>query len=134
MNCDSVQQNASVCNLHALHRKKTSLPGAPSSARILRLRWGCATRPSQLLHVPFCPKRMIAIRPKPLTVFPPTQNRHFDRSCSRSYREQRSGEIRFSTSPFPSHHRALVLAFASSPPPATNAPLPPPSRILLWVG
>src|SRR5438270_6705416 len=27
----------------------------------------------------------------------PTQNRHFDRSCLWFYREQRSGEIRFST-------------------------------------
>jgi hypothetical protein len=26
-----------------------------------------------------------------------TQNRHFDRSCSQPHREQRSGEIRFST-------------------------------------
>ncbi len=29
---------------------------------------------------------------------PSTKNRHFDRSCSRHHREQRSGEIRFSTS------------------------------------
>src|SRR5216683_1843587 len=62
MNCDSVPQNASLCKLQGAPPEKTSLPGAPSSARILRLRWGCATHPSQLLllHVPFCPKRRIA--------------------------------------------------------------------------
>src|SRR5258705_4569652 len=30
-------------------------------------------------------------------LLPTTKTRHFDRSCSRSHREQRSGEIRFST-------------------------------------
>jgi hypothetical protein len=35
----------------------------------------------------------------PLSLFshPTHKNRHFDRSCSQSHREQRSGEIRFST-------------------------------------
>jgi hypothetical protein len=35
-------------------------------------------------------------------LFPKTKIRHFDRSCSQSYREQRSGEIRFSTGVSPS--------------------------------
>jgi hypothetical protein len=33
----------------------------------------------------------------PLLSNHPTHNRHFDRSCSQSHREQRSGEICFST-------------------------------------
>jgi hypothetical protein len=48
-------------------------------------------------------------------LFTPTRNRHFDRSCSQSHREQRSGEIRFSASTFPHHHGALCPAFPSTP-------------------
>ena len=40
--------------------------------------------------------------------------RRFDRSCSQTHREQRSGEIRFSTSTFPTHHGALVFVLRSS--------------------
>ena len=35
-----------------------------------------------------------------VAVFNPPQDRHFDRSCSQPHREQRSGEIRVSTSPW----------------------------------
>jgi hypothetical protein len=47
-----------------------------------------------------------------LTFFSQPQNRHFDRSCSRSHREQRSGEIRFSTQPHLSHCRVFAVALA----------------------
>jgi hypothetical protein len=42
-----------------------------------------------------------------------SKKRHFDRSCSQSHREQRSGEIRFSTSDMsqPSPCFAFVFAF-----------------------
>jgi hypothetical protein len=36
--------------------------------------------------------------PLPSLLSHPRENRHFDRSCSQLHREQRSGEIRFSTS------------------------------------
>jgi hypothetical protein len=38
------------------------------------------------------------------------KNRHFDRSCSQSYREQRSGEIRFSTHASPWMRPAFEFA------------------------
>jgi hypothetical protein len=42
--------------------------------------------------------------------FTQPQNRHFDRSCSRSHREQRSGEICFSTQTLkPLRHVSLIL-------------------------
>jgi len=44
-------------------------------------------------------------------LFKPPGNRHFDRSCSQPHREQRSGEIRFSTSTFPAHRGALASVF-----------------------
>jgi hypothetical protein len=40
---------------------------------------------------------------------PPPKNRHFDRSCSQFHREQRSGEIRFSTETAP---QPMPLPFA----------------------
>jgi hypothetical protein len=39
-----------------------------------------------------------------------TNNRHFDRSCSRLHREQRSGEIHFSTSAASATHAAFAVA------------------------
>src|SRR5437867_8306333 len=103
MNYDSVPQIASLCNQQRAPPEKTHLPKAPVTV--------CFS---------FIPTQKTSFRPKPLTVFaptqnrhfdrshsrsrqpehsqfPPTRNRHFDRSCSQSYREQRSGEIRFST-------------------------------------
>jgi hypothetical protein len=38
-----------------------------------------------------------------LVLFKPPKDRHFDQTCSQSHREQRSGEIRFSTSTVPQH-------------------------------
>jgi hypothetical protein len=60
------------------------------------------------------------------------RTRHFDRSCSQSYREQRSGEIRFSTQPSPSHHRASAVVLF--PPLAAKERVPYPWRTLRWVG
>jgi hypothetical protein len=37
------------------------------------------------------------------------ENRHFDRSCSQPYREQRSGEIRFLTQSLPAATARLLL-------------------------
>src|SRR5260370_39572449 len=44
---------------------------------------------------------------------PNSKNRHFDRSCSQFYREQRSGEIRFSTHTLPQPHRAFAVTVCS---------------------
>jgi hypothetical protein len=46
----------------------------------------------------------------------PQNNRHFDRSCSQSHREQRSGEIRFSTSTPSQPQRRRLSSTGSQPP------------------
>jgi hypothetical protein len=64
----------------------------------------------------------------PLPVpFTHPKNRHFDRSCSQSHREQRSGEIRFSTSSasqpqlLPLHLHLLLLLLLQVPAVILNA-------------
>jgi hypothetical protein len=61
-----------------------------------------------------------------------TKNRHFDRSCSR-FCEQRSGEIRFSTtlSPLPTPRSCLCLFSFPRPKPLVCAPFTPTLR---WLG
>jgi hypothetical protein len=52
--------------------------------------------------------------PLPSPSLPNPGNRHFDRSCSQSHREQRSGEIRFSATTLPN--------------PTTPLPFPQPAQ------
>jgi hypothetical protein len=47
------------------------------------------------------------------SLFTQTWNRHFDRSCSQPHREQRSGEIRFSTAA-PNRPRSIGLFLSLS--------------------
>src|SRR6266403_1538803 len=65
-----------------------------------------------------------------LPVLTQPKARHFDRSCSQSYREQRSGEIRFST---PNLSQPTRLCTCGCPP-THNQRVPHPSRTLRWVG
>src|SRR5206468_3405940 len=74
------------------------------------------------------------------SLLPATKTRHFDRSCSRRHREQRSGEIRFSTQttsqPLPAS-LPLPLSLPSLLPvlsPPTNQRVPHLSRTLRCVG
>src|SRR5439155_22422314 len=79
------------------------------AARHLRL---TPSRPSKEAANKGCLSALSLPLPLPVLFKTPPKTRHFDRSCSQSHREQRSGEIRFSTSTVtqPLSHLHLFLS------------------------
>src|SRR6266550_1174272 len=132
MNYDSVPQIASLCNHRGAPPEKMHLPKAPVTVCPFSSQTQKSPPQPKPLEV-FPPtqnrhfdRSHLRSRQPEHSQFPPTRNRHFDRSCSLSYREQRSGEIRFST---PTAHQPPPRTYlCSSTPPATNERVPHPSR------
>jgi hypothetical protein len=70
-------------------------------------------QPQQRCCFGFCPCCCLSFAHHPEIVI-------FDRSCSQPHREQRSREIRFSTSTFPQPPRRICVCLADRPLPSTK--------------
>jgi hypothetical protein len=94
--------------LSLFFRRTTTITGVPHASRTSR--WVDGKNPTthnNAVVSAFYPNCLYLFRTTP-------RNRHFDRSCSQPHREQRSGEIRFSTPTLPQPQPSCIYFSAFS--------------------